>query len=328
MKILVIYKQNEKFVRDDIKILKSHYDVTVFQYKNIKSIYQIWKLAKEMDIIYIWFAGLHAFFTTLLTRKPKIVVTGGYDVASAKEFKYGLLNSRILKMMVKYILKKAKVILSVSQYNKEEIINNLNNKSSIMLYNGIDTDVFKPKDDKLENFVLTVGTVNKKNLTRKGLDKFVNLALTSNIMNDGLKFIVVGNIDPKLLDYVLKLEKTIPNLKFSGYLSDEDLLELYQLARVYCQLSQYESFGMAVIEAMACNCVPLVSDKGALPEVVGDVGYIVPYGNNHEIYSSLMKIINEPLNKNIRQRVIDKFNIKFREDALIKVIDNVNKYYN
>src|SRR5208337_5297666 len=52
-----------------------------------------------------------------------------------------------------------------------------------------------------------------------------------------------------------------------------------QHAKIYCQLSRDETFGISLVEAMSYGCVPVVSDKGALPWIVQDTGIIVPYGD-------------------------------------------------
>jgi len=57
---------------------------------------------------------------------------------------------------------------------------------------------------------------------------------------------------------------------FTGYVPDEDLLALYNMARVFVYPSFYEGFGLPCIEAMACGCPVVTSNRGALLEVTGD----------------------------------------------------------
>jgi glycosyltransferase involved in cell wall biosynthesis len=64
-------------------------------------------------------------------------------------------------------------------------------------------------------------------------------------------------------------------LVFMGRPSDLELAALMAGAEAYCLPSLYEGFGLTVLEAMACGTPVVVSDRGALPEVVGDAGVIV-----------------------------------------------------
>lgn len=65
---------------------------------------------------------------------------------------------------------------------------------------------------------------------------------------------------------------------FTGYLSDEDLVALYSTARAAAMPSYSEGFGLPAVEAMACGAPVLSSDRGSLPEVVGDAGlYFDPF---------------------------------------------------
>ena len=55
---------------------------------------------------------------------------------------------------------------------------------------------------------------------------------------------------------------------------EEHLPALYTLAHGFCYVSLYEGFGLPVLEAMACGCPVLVSDRASLPELVGEVGIL------------------------------------------------------
>jgi len=65
---------------------------------------------------------------------------------------------------------------------------------------------------------------------------------------------------------------------FTGYASDEDLIALYSSALAVAMPSFSEGFGLPAIEAMACGAPMLSSNRGSLPEVVGDAGvYFDPF---------------------------------------------------
>ncbi len=62
---------------------------------------------------------------------------------------------------------------------------------------------------------------------------------------------------------------------FLGRVSDEELVWLYNGARLLVLPSFYEGFGLPPLEAMACGCPVVVSNVSSLPEVVGDAGLLV-----------------------------------------------------
>jgi glycosyltransferase involved in cell wall biosynthesis len=74
--------------------------------------------------------------------------------------------------------------------------------------------------------------------------------------------------DPRLCDRV----------HFTGFVSDEDLIALYSSALAVAMPSFSEGFGLPAVEAMACSAPVLASNRGSLPEVVGDAGvYFDPF---------------------------------------------------
>ncbi len=70
------------------------------------------------------------------------------------------------------------------------------------------------------------------------------------------------------------VQKNEFQLILTGFVSNKDLMKLYNLASVYCQPSFDEGFGLPVLEAMACGCPVVSSNRGSLPEVVGDAGIL------------------------------------------------------
>jgi glycosyltransferase involved in cell wall biosynthesis len=64
-------------------------------------------------------------------------------------------------------------------------------------------------------------------------------------------------------------------IAYLGNISDQELAALMAGADAFCLPSLYEGFGLTVLEAMACGTPVVVSDRGALPEVVGDAGVVV-----------------------------------------------------
>ena len=324
-KLLVVYQwilwfpKVPTYIQNDINMLKKHFNLTECQF-NFRSIIKLIREVRKTDVVFIWFAGFHALtvlFITRIFKKPIVIVTGGYDVTELKEIKYGMMQNPISKMLVKYILKRADKILSVSEFNKKEAEKYIGINNSEVIFNCVNTDYFKPKGKK-ENIVISVGLVSDNTIKRKGLDIFVKAAEKI----PKITFYMVGSQEKNAVKYLKSI--AAPNVKFTGFVSKEDLLTFYQRAKVYCQLSMHEAFGVSVGEAMSCECVPVVSDKGALSEVVGDTGYVTPYGDLDKIAEAIKKALKDEKNgKLARKRIIENYTSEIREKKLLKVINKV-----
>jgi len=143
-----------------------------------------------------------------------------------------------------------------------------------VLYNGVDLSQFA--DVSFENEreeILTVSQADTKaEYIRKGIDTFIELAKRL----PKVKFVVAG-LRGAALKVAHEQAKGVHNCKvIPGPLSlGRELKPLYEQASAYCQFSLSETFGVAVVEAMACGAMPIISPNGALPEIAGKVGKIV-----------------------------------------------------
>jgi glycosyltransferase involved in cell wall biosynthesis len=313
-----VYKHNRSFVVRDLEMLKKHYKVKSY-YFSFKTFFHLLSLIYKSDIVFIWFVSYHAFFSTFFAKlllKKIVVVTGGYDVAGEKEIKYGLMLNPIFKRLVKYVLLNSDKILAVSEFNKKEIERYLGMQNIEMIYNSIDNKKFYPQGKK-QDIVATVGFITWDNVKRKGLDTFVKAAKYLPNVN----FMVIGKSSDDSIDYLKSIASK--NVIFTGFVSDNELLKYYQEIKVYCQLSFYESFGMTPAEAMLCECIPVVVNRGALPEVVGDTGFFVEYGDVRDTAEAIKKALISNNGKKAHDRVATMFSPEYREKKLVDVLESI-----
>lgn len=318
-KILFVYRHDSSFVKKDIELLSEFYDVEPFIYRS-KRIFELWKKLKWCDVVFVWFVSYHTFIIVNITRKPVVVVTGGFDVAYDRSINYGLMFKPFFKYMVCIALKRVKRILSVSGFNQQEVRRNTGFES-ICIPNCVESEKFQPMGMKNKDIVITVGNVNKETWVRKGISKFVSLAEYCYSVDSDFQFIVIGKIYKTMKDKVREVSESIPNLVFTDFVSDEELLLCYQYAKVYCQLSSYESFGLSLAEAMLCKCIPVVSDRCEMPMIIGDTGFCVDINDMDEIYEKIKKASVSRKGHLARKRIIDRYSCDKRKQKLKKVID-------
>jgi glycosyltransferase involved in cell wall biosynthesis len=81
---------------------------------------------------------------------------------------------------------------------------------------------------------------------------------------------------------------------FLGYVPDEDLPQLYNLAELFVYPSLYEGFGIPAVEAMACGTPVVTSNTSSLPEAVGDAGLMVRPTDVEAIAEAMAQVLTNP----------------------------------
>ena len=325
IKICFIGKYSTSFIKKDCDILKKHFDVHIidtadYKWKFFKGIRVIFTEVKNCDITFSWFADRYAAIAVFFSRvykKKSIVVAGGYDVAYAPEIKYGAFTKLKEKIPAKYALKKTDLVLAVSKYVEQESLKRVKLKDIKLIYNGVDKR--QNNSEKKEKKIVTIGRVTKDGIKLKGLESFAKISKKF----PDFQFIIIG---PKEKEAEEHLKSINPNLKLTGFVSHDDVFKYLDSAVVYCQLSFIESFGIGTAEAMTCGCIPVVTKRGGLPEVVGDTGFYTEYDNVQKTVDAVKKAIVES-GKNMlksRERIQNNFSIEKREKELVKIIKEQN----
>jgi len=104
---------------------------------------------------------------------------------------------------------------------------------------------------------------------------------------------VGGNptIDQRSLISSLDLDK---HIIFKGFVDDEELVDLYNIADLLVFPSFYEGFGFPPLESMACGTPVVVSNAASLPEVVGNSGLLVDPSSPEAFAEAIMKVLGSP----------------------------------
>ena len=328
-RVLFIHHLDSTFVEKDFHSLKKYFWVKRIKFdphidpqkQKLKALWAEWRLffgTLWADITFSWFAHKHAYFAVHYSKKlgkKSIVIIGGFDVAKVKKIGYGTLLKPHLAAKAKYIFENADLILAVDKGLKRDAIKNIGVKKNNILIvpTGYDYQKFKPSKKK-QNLVITVASGNTwARVKLKGLDTFVKTAR----FLPQLKFILIG-----LSDKVLKkLKKIAPkNVKFINFISQEELIQYLQRAKVYCQLSLREGLPNTLCEAMLCECVPVGSKVQGITSAIGNTGFYVPYGDAKRTAQAIQKALRSNKGKMARERIKQLFPLERRERELKQLI--------
>lgn len=329
MNILFVHNHLSSFVEIDLKILQREYNTQEvhFQHKSLRllliSCYEIFRGVIRNDIVLCWFGGFHSFVSFLLAklfRRRCIVIASGYDVANVPKIAYGNMRPGLKRIMGNLVFGMADSVLAVSNFTSSELTANTwvsPSKVKVIphgLRNITNTSGIR-KTDK----IITIGRINRNSIKLKGLDVFVQAA---HYLPE-VEFILIGASEGNGIEYLRSIAPS--NLVFPGYIKDVYNSDLLASAKVYAQLSLYESFGCGLAESMLQGCVPVVTNCGALPEVVGEVGFYVPYGDVESTVAAMQEALrsSEERSELARWRIIETFPLEKRRQLLLQSIRDV-----
>lgn len=181
-----------------------------------------------------------------------------------------------------------------------------------------------------KSYILSVCTLEpRKNLTRL-IEAY---KLLPALIREQSPLVLVGDSGWKneAMLYTARSLVASGQIKFTGYVSDRELKQLYASARVFAYPSLYEGFGLPVVEAMASGAPVLTSNCGATKEVAGDGALLVEPISIESITLGLLKLIENPL---LREQLVEKgktrvaqFTWKNTVDDLLRTIERLNTSY-
>ena len=203
------------------------------------------------------------------------------------------------RLIVPRILKKCKYIITVSDFERNNIITRLGIPSErmVMIYNGYN-EWFKPLKDldmkyrkyiKEPGYFFFLGNTDPKKNTERTLIAYSKYLELSKVKRK----LLMADLDKSYLDDIIvknHIENIYPNIQMPGYIVNSDLPYIYNNAFAFLYTSLRESFGIPLLEAMACGTPVITSNTSSMPEIGGRNAILVNPESPGEIAQMMIKL--------------------------------------
>jgi glycosyltransferase involved in cell wall biosynthesis len=215
-----------------------------------------------------------------------------------------------LRRAVSRAVKRARHILADSESTRRDLIELLavEPERTSVIYPGVESR-FRPIADagRLERararyglprrFVLGLGTLQPRKNFDGLIQSFSRLLATRGDEPEvtGLDLVIVGGRG-WMCEETLALPERLGvgnRVHFPGFVEDDDLPALYNLAAVFAFPSWYEGFGLPVLEAMACGTPVVAASNSSLPEAIGEAGVMVEAGDVEALTKQLADLLTD-----------------------------------
>ncbi len=306
--------QTQKFYQIDIELIKNlGYKIQLTN--RILDFFYFWKY--DLAFIYFYRKGLLPAIISRLFFK-NVYFTGGIDDLN----KNTTTNLAYIKQKLFFklcnLFSNKSILVSISdQSNVKEIYSGRLPKNIGLSFHSVNSELFEIKDLSKKEclFTTVVWMESVENVKRKGVDKalhvFKQLVIREEYSN--AEFYIIGKVGlgteylKKIIDELNLSEKVI----FTGSIDEDCKIDLLKKSKFYFQLSTFEGFGLAALEALAAKNIIIHSAQGGLKEIIKNYGIIL------NINSSLIKQIEE------FHYQLANFNI----DNLDVACDNISRNY-
>ncbi|MES2558578.1 MAG: glycosyltransferase family 1 protein [Bacteroidota bacterium] len=197
---------------------------------------------------------------------------------------------RVYRFLIPRIAKRSKRVFTVSETIRKQLVTLLHvpDTKIELLHNGIHHELLlEPRGDSAsrKKNILTVSSINPRKNLHTLIQAFSLVGL------DGYTLMVVG---AKNEVFGKQSFATLPNVTFTGYVSNKELAGLYREASLFVSLSYDEGFGIPVLEALYCGCPVLLSDIDVYRECFGDVAEFTSPFDVQQAAAAIRKAIQHP----------------------------------
>jgi glycosyltransferase involved in cell wall biosynthesis len=235
--------------------------------------------------------------------------------------------------MQEMVAKRMDGIITVSRASAQKIEETFGIATEDMhiVYNGIDTDVFRPMPEvPIEpKAIVWVGNSEDRN---KGVKYLLEAAAI--LRDQGVDFrLVLKDRDRRHLKYapgIISRLKLGTRTTFLSRMPSDELARLYNRAEIVVSPSVFEGFGLPAAEAMACGKPVIATTGGAFPEVIehGKSGLLVPPANPVALAEAMKCLLENPeererLGRGGRERIETTFNWRLAAEETEKVYQSV-----
>ncbi len=276
-------------------------------------------------------------FCSLRTKVPTLLVI--HDLAFCH---FPMQIGKVVRWYYQYFtpkfVKKAERIACVSEYTKNDVVQfyGVNPTKIDVCYSGV-RDIFRPLNDSEKTnirvqysggkpYFYYIGAVHpRKNVHRliMAFDQFKEAT------GSDFKFLIAGRFAWQTgeVKSAYDAAKHQEDIEFLGYVSDENSPQLMAASHAVLFASQFEGFGIPIVEALNCELPVVTSNVSSMPEIAGDAGFFVNPNKVEEIKNAMIELVE---NVDLYQKMIEKAKIRkskftwdFTADVIWKAVEAI-----
>jgi len=244
------------------------------------------------------------------------------------------------RLVVPRILKKCRRIITVSDFEMNNIITKLDipQERMAMIYNGYN-EWFQPLEDRQRLFTKYIddngyffflGNTDPKKNTERTLTAYSNYMEKSSIKRK----LLMADLDKNYLNDIIvrnHIENIREHVVIPGYIVNSDLPYIYNSAFAFLYTSLRESFGIPLLEAMACGTPVITSNTSSMPEIAGPDAILVNPESTDEIAEQMLRLEEDEAyylkQKEIGLKRAKLFSWRQTAEQLLEVYESVYRKY-
>jgi glycosyltransferase involved in cell wall biosynthesis len=341
---IVVYKNREySYFDTDVKSLKKMFFPLKDRKRNktINGILFLIKNAKKIDFLHLYHPGrkitrVFAYTYLKFNKKGRVYIHLDEN-GKEKIVDFFGVNGRSIKSRIKcFVLKH----FTFKTQNRKRILFGIQNSKGLnqlrgmfpfdnirFIPNGYEDTTDANNKIKKENIILFVGRAGSK---QKRIDVLLDGFLKAKEELKDWKLMIVGPTDGELEGYINEFNKRnkdmSDSIQYTGPIYNRNELKaIYQRAKVFCLTSDYESFGLVLVEALANQCTIVSSNIVSSEEIIckDKYGRLFEKGDSESLAKTLIETCkNEELQRFVQNNSAQYIKEKFSYESALKELDN------
>lgn len=321
----------EQYSLSDIRILRElGFDVVVAN--------RLSGIPWRCDLYFSWWASgsILPMIVAKLVRKPNIVVAGGNEAMfyrdSMSGAPLGYLSAPWYKRVATRItLRFSTVVTAVSDFMVKDV-RRLAGRDIVVVPNCVDTVHFSPDSKEPKRYVTTCFRLDEGPTAIKRGENLIRAAAKVLQVLPQEVFVIIGYKGDayERLASVVEALGIRDSVIFTGSIHNNEVRDWLVRSKCYVQISDTETFGVAVAEAMSTETPVVVSRRGALPELAGDLGVYVDHNSVDSIADGLVQLLRrsqaerDDIGASLRKSILERYRFDVRKDAIGRLVRQVS----
>lgn len=248
------------------KIVREKFDAAVFHYHGGHWLFPFFYHMKETK---------NAIYLNMVPPRPPPHALPFQEPSLERRVADGLFSMPLIRMFENESLRNVSQFITPSEYQRQQALMQgvVGKKEAVVVPLGVDHSEFYPAGEE-EPFVLYLGRIHPHKSVELAIEAMKN-------SKPDFSFVIAGEVDSTTVGYMKKLLSLAESLNLADRIrvvlhpSEEQIRDLMQRCSVFLFPGTIDTFGLVVLEAMACGKPVVACRRGGVPEIVGDAGFLL-----------------------------------------------------